>query len=65
MWPFVTASVLTWFLVGKMQDLGVKCEFSSPPHCTSQPMTRRPAAEGYRNDPRNPYAAQIAKEAHH
>ncbi|KAM5536514.1 hypothetical protein V8D89_009791 [Ganoderma adspersum] len=46
MWPFVTASVLTWFLVGKMQDLGVK-------------------SEGFRNDPRNPYAAQIAKEAHH
>ncbi|KAI0672641.1 ATPase, F0 complex, subunit J [Trametes maxima] len=46
MWPFVAASVLTVFLVGKAQELGVK-------------------SEGYRNDPRNPYAAQIAKEAHH
>ncbi|KAI0784338.1 ATP synthase j chain-domain-containing protein [Abortiporus biennis] len=47
-WPFIAASGLTFFLVGKMQDAGVK-------------------SEEFRNDPRNPYAAQIAKESapHH
>ncbi|KAI0374589.1 hypothetical protein BV20DRAFT_1032726 [Pilatotrama ljubarskyi] len=46
MWPFITASVLTFYLVGKAQDMGVK-------------------SEAFRNDPRNPYAAQIAKQSHH
>ncbi|KAH9920351.1 ATP synthase j chain-domain-containing protein, partial [Fomitopsis serialis] len=46
MWPFVAASAVTFFLVSKAQDMGVK-------------------SETWRNDPRNPYAAQIAKEAHH
>ncbi|KAI0717611.1 ATP synthase j chain-domain-containing protein [Fomitopsis betulina] len=46
MWPFLAASTITFYLVSKAQDLGVK-------------------SEEYRNDPRNPYAAQIAKEAHH
>ncbi|KAH9900788.1 ATPase, F0 complex, subunit J [Cubamyces lactineus] len=46
MWPFLTASLLTIYLVGKAQDMGVK-------------------SEGFRNDPRNPYAAQIAKQSHH
>ncbi len=66
LWPFVGASLLTWFLVGKMQDLGVKCE--SPLFCAPRFMTSSHdtyAAEGFRNDPRNPYAAQIAKQSHH
>ncbi|CDO70328.1 hypothetical protein BN946_scf184843.g17 [Trametes cinnabarina] len=46
MWPFIVASGLTFYLVSKAQDMGVK-------------------SEAYRNDPRNPYAAQIAKQAHH
>ncbi|OBZ69118.1 hypothetical protein A0H81_10876 [Grifola frondosa] len=46
LWPFVTASLLTFYLVSKAQDMGVK-------------------SETYRNDPRNPYAAQIAKQSHH
>ncbi|KDQ61290.1 hypothetical protein JAAARDRAFT_577708 [Jaapia argillacea MUCL 33604] len=46
MWPFIAASGLTFFLVGKMQDMGVR-------------------SEAYKNDPRNPYAAKVAKEAHH
>ncbi|KAI0064512.1 hypothetical protein BV25DRAFT_1800428 [Artomyces pyxidatus] len=46
LWPFFAASGITYFLVLKMQDLGVK-------------------SEGFAKDPRNPYAAQIAKEAHH
>ncbi|TCD65925.1 hypothetical protein EIP91_001993 [Steccherinum ochraceum] len=48
LWPFMAASGLTFFLVSKMQDLGVK-------------------SDEWKNDPRNPYAAQIAKESasHH
>ncbi|KAI8982944.1 ATPase, F0 complex, subunit J [Trametes punicea] len=46
MWPFITASALTVYLVAKAQDMGVK-------------------SETYRNDPRNPYAAQLAKQAQH
>lgn len=33
--------------------------------CTLPRMVLPSVAEEYRNDPRNPYAAQIAKEAHH
>jgi len=43
MWPFFAASVLTYYLVSKVQDMGVK-------------------SDEYANDPRNPYAAQIAKQ---
>ncbi|KAF9652728.1 hypothetical protein BDM02DRAFT_3088764 [Thelephora ganbajun] len=46
LWPFVAASTVTFYLVSKMQDLGVR-------------------SEEYAQDPRNPYAAQISKEAHH
>ncbi|KZT23982.1 hypothetical protein NEOLEDRAFT_1068374 [Neolentinus lepideus HHB14362 ss-1] len=47
MWPFLTASLLTFYLVGKMQAAGVR----SPE---------------YANNPKNPYAEQIAREqAHH
>ncbi|KAI9446877.1 ATPase, F0 complex, subunit J [Russula earlei] len=46
LWPFVAASCITYYLVSKLQDIGVR-------------------SEAFRNDPRNPYAAQIAKEAHH
>ncbi|KAH9955245.1 ATPase, F0 complex, subunit J [Russula dissimulans] len=46
LWPFIAASGITYYLVSKAQDIGVR-------------------SEGFRNDPRNPYAAQIAKEAHH
>ncbi|EPS93034.1 hypothetical protein FOMPIDRAFT_1033850 [Fomitopsis schrenkii] len=46
MWPFIAAGSITFYLVSKAQDLGVR-------------------SETWRNDPRNPYAAQIAKEAHH
>ncbi|KAH7920368.1 hypothetical protein BV22DRAFT_808432 [Leucogyrophana mollusca] len=44
--PFLAASTITFYLVSKMQDMGVR-------------------SETYAKDPRNPYAAQIAKEAHH
>ncbi|GJE99816.1 ATPase, F0 complex, subunit J [Phanerochaete sordida] len=43
MWPFIAASGLTFFLVSKAQDMGVR-------------------SEQYKNDPRNPYREQIAKE---
>ncbi|EKM61890.1 uncharacterized protein PHACADRAFT_82126, partial [Phanerochaete carnosa HHB-10118-sp] len=50
MWPFLAASSITFFLVSKAQDMGVR-------------------SEQYKNDPRNPYREQIAKEeaakAHH
>ncbi|KAG8932315.1 hypothetical protein FRC03_005336 [Tulasnella sp. 419] len=47
LWPFGAATVVTFYLVAKAQDMGVRSgEFA--------------------NDPRNPYAQQIAKEkAHH
>ncbi|KAK7694132.1 hypothetical protein QCA50_003708 [Cerrena zonata] len=46
LWPFFAASAITYYLVSKAQDAGVK-------------------SEEFRNDPRNPYAAQIAKENSH
>ncbi|KAF9818978.1 hypothetical protein IEO21_02392 [Rhodonia placenta] len=46
LWPFIAAGTITYFLVAKAQDMGVK-------------------SEAYAKDPRNPYAAQIAKESHH
>ena len=66
MWPFISASLLTMFLVGKMQDMGVKCEFTISYRCANAcPNADVSSAEGFKNDPRNPYAAQIAKESHH
>lgn len=66
MWPFIAASSITFYLVSKAQDMGVKCasllHFCSVPRISSRALS---AAETWRNDPRNPYAAQIAKEAHH
>ncbi|KIJ66639.1 hypothetical protein HYDPIDRAFT_109753 [Hydnomerulius pinastri MD-312] len=44
--PFIAASAVTFYLVSKMQDMGVR-------------------SEEYKTSPKNPYAAQIAKEAHH
>ncbi|KAG2360910.1 ATPase, F0 complex, subunit J, partial [Suillus spraguei] len=44
--PFLAASVVTFYLVSKMQEMGVR-------------------SETYAKDPKNPYGAQIAKEAHH
>ncbi|KAN0085771.1 ATP synthase j chain domain containing protein [Tylopilus felleus] len=46
--PFLAASAITFYLVGQMQELGVR-------------------SETYAKDPKNPYAAQIAREAesHH
>ena len=79
MWPFMAASGLTFYLVSLMQDAGVKCEYTSllpsAPVCARRvelALTERSPgfvfiAEAYKNDPRNPYAAQISKEeaAHH
>ena len=66
MWRFISASLLTMFLVGKMQDMGVKCEFAISCWCANAfPDADVSSAEGFKNDPRNPYAAQIAKESHH
>ncbi|KAG1823809.1 ATP synthase j chain-domain-containing protein, partial [Suillus subaureus] len=44
--PFLAASAVTFYLVSKMQEMGVR-------------------SETYAKDPKNPYGAQIAKEAHH
>ncbi|KAH9019794.1 hypothetical protein EDB84DRAFT_1516318 [Lactarius hengduanensis] len=67
LWPFFAASGITYFLVSKAQDMAVRCalfRISShlPAHFFSNFSYK---AEGFRNDPRNPYAAQIAKEEHH
>ncbi|KAG1786707.1 uncharacterized protein HD556DRAFT_1247986 [Suillus plorans] len=40
--PFLAASAVTFYLVPKMQEMGM-----------------------YTKDPKNPYGAQIAEEAHH
>ncbi len=73
LWPFFAAGGITYFLVSKAQDVGVRCELFHPSetHPKTQSADTRalffthPLAEGFRNDPRNPFAAQIAKEAHH
>jgi F-type H+-transporting ATPase subunit j len=72
LWPFFAASGITYFLVSMAQDMGVRCEsFYPSKKASSRPRSPfflqppAPLAEGFRNDPRNPYAAQIAKEEHH
>jgi F-type H+-transporting ATPase subunit j len=71
LWPFFAASGITYFLVSKAQDVAVRCELSRPKpvrklsQLTPALFFSHPLAEGFRNDPRNPYAAQIAKEEHH
>jgi F-type H+-transporting ATPase subunit j len=71
LWPFFAASGITYFLVSKAQDIGVRCELAYPKpvrklrQLTSWSFFTHPLAEGFRNDARNPYAAQIAKEEHH
>lgn len=77
MWPFIAASAVTYYLVAQMQDMGVRCA-SLPPLPSllpsNMPLDPRPVhwnvfislAEQWKNDPRNPYVAQIKKEeAHH
>ena len=68
LWPFFAASGITYYLVSKAQDMAVRCAlfhiFSHlPAHTFFSNFSYK--AEGFRNDPRNPYAAQIAKEEHH
>ena len=63
LWPFVAASGLTFYLVSKMQDAGVKCEWTFV-ECCHAGVDDVFAADEWKNDPRNPYAAQIAKESH-
>jgi F-type H+-transporting ATPase subunit j len=61
--PFLAASVVTFYLVSKMQEMGVRCTSYAFPTLTLH--ERCVAAETYAKDPKNPYGAQIAKEAHH
>ena len=66
MWPFVAASGITFYLVSKAQDMGVRCVYAF--HVPHRCLLTRFAAEAYKNDPRNPYREEIAKEeaaAHH
>ena len=67
--PFIAASGITFYLVSTMQEMGVRCE---PNHllvsALTDPIWFSPSgvvAEAYAKDPKNPYAAQIAKETHH
>lgn len=46
MWPFMAAAGITFYLVSKAQEAGIR----SPE---------------FRNDPKNPYLAKIAKEGAH
>jgi F-type H+-transporting ATPase subunit j len=77
LWPFFAASGITYYLVSMGQDLGVRCASF---HLSKITASSHPSyshlffflfniaivilAEGFRTDPRNPYAAQIAKEEH-
>lgn len=76
MWPFFAASAVTYYLVAQMQDMGVRC--ASLPLLPSMHLAYLvlclrfsyrllvSLAEQWKNDPRNPYVAQIKKEeAHH
>ncbi|KAH9832835.1 uncharacterized protein C8Q71DRAFT_775196 [Rhodofomes roseus] len=65
LWPFAIAGAITFALVAKAQDMGVKCAFALCMPCHVSLTAHNPPAETWRNDPRNPYAAQIAKESHH
>ena len=74
--PFIAASALTFYLVGSLQDMGVKCasmsltvlpKISLTTVLSFATVVSITLAETYAKDPRNPYAAQIAKESqsHH
>lgn len=66
--PFIAATALTYYLVGTLQDMAVRCTSQIiAPFSLVLTLTDF-AADAYANDPKNPYAAQIAKEkaaAHH
>ena len=72
LWPFFAASGITYYLVSTAQDTAVRCASFclTSKSANSHPLFPPPCfpftllAEAFRNDPRNPYAAQIAKEAH-
>ena len=60
MWPFIVAGGVTLYLVSKAQDAAVRCESQSV--VVRNYHSVECAAEGFKNDPRNPYRDQIAKE---
>ncbi|KAG2351475.1 hypothetical protein BDR07DRAFT_1098122 [Suillus spraguei] len=61
--PFLAASVVTFYLVSKMQEMGVRCTLYAFSTLTLHEWVLQ--RETYAKDPKNPYGAQIAKEAHH
>ena len=64
MWPFMAAAGVTFYLVSKGQEAGVRCKHAATPlvRILSQILV---IADEYKNDPKNPYAQQVAKEAAH
>ena len=67
--PFIAASGITFYLVSTMQEMGVRCGFIAC-YLYGIPASTElydfgATAEAYATDPKNPYAAQIAKETRH
>jgi F-type H+-transporting ATPase subunit j len=65
LWPFFVSGGIVFYLVSKLQDAAVRCVYPFSLSCSVFVVTYNSAAEAFAKDPRNPYAAQIAKEAHH
>jgi F-type H+-transporting ATPase subunit j len=66
MWPFMAAAGITFYLVSKGQAMGIRCmSFLVPVIVLVFDVNWDCTAPEYRNDPKNPYAAQIAKEEAH
>ena len=69
LWPFLIAGSITTYLVAKAQDSGIRCTSPSSmppsPSLLTLPSSLPRLAPEWRTDPRNPYAAQLAKESLH
>ena len=65
MWPFMAAASVTFYLVSKGQEAGVRCKHAATPLVRESCLKFLFTADEYKNDPKNPYAQQVAKEAAH
>ena len=66
LWPFMIGGSIVAYTLYNLQEQSVRCAFrilSLSLSLLSQPDAS--AAEAWRNDARNPYAAQIARESIH
>jgi F-type H+-transporting ATPase subunit j len=63
LWPFFIAGTATLYLVAKAQESNIRCTLPRVPLLNV--LKTYLTAPEFRNDPRNPYAAQLAKESIH